>query len=111
MGYKVAVYDEQSSSGGMALVGIPSYRLPKGILQREADIIKGLGVEFKLNTRVGQDVNVEQLFDQGFKSIFIATGAHLSREFDVENWQKNYDGLADGVEFLQCVNIEIKNFK
>jgi len=105
MGYKVTIYDEQPSAGGMALVGIPSYRLPKDILKREVDIIKDLGIEFKLNTRVGKDITLEQISGQGFKAIFIATGAHLGRESDIENWKKEYEGLIDGIDFLRNVNL------
>lgn len=103
-GYRVTIYDEQSSAGGMALVGIPPYRLPDDILERDIDIIKRLGIAVKLNTRVGKDITLEQLSSQGFKAIFIATGAHLSREFDIENWKEGYEGLVDGVEFLCDVN-------
>ncbi len=103
-GYKVTIYDEQSSAGGMALVGIPSYRLPRDVLEKDIDIIQALGIEVKLNIRVGKDTTLEQLSGQGFKAIFIATGAHLGREFDIENWKEAYDGLVDGVEFLGDVN-------
>jgi len=100
-GYGVTLYDEQPSLGGMALVGIPSYRLPKEVLNREADIIKGLGVEVKLNTRIGRDLTLDALSAEGFKAIFIATGAHQGREMGIE---VKADGLADGVEFLRNVN-------
>ena len=104
-GYKVTIYDEQPLAGGMALVGIPPYRLPREILNREIDIIRKLGVEIKLNTKVGKDITLEQLSSQGFKAIFIATGAHLGREFDIENWKEGYEGLVDGVEFLRDFNL------
>jgi len=105
MGYKVTIFDEQSSAGGMALVGIPAYRLPRDILERESDIIRRLGVKIKLNTKLSRDITLEQLSAEGFKAIFIATGAHLGREFDIENWRQGYAGLADGVEFLRDVNL------
>jgi len=105
MGYQVTIYDEQSSAGGMAVVGIPSYRLPRDILQREVEIIKGLGIEIELNARVGKDITLEQLYNQGFKAIFIATGAHLGRKLEIENWKEAYEGLIDGVEFLREVNL------
>ena len=104
-GYKVTIYDEQPLAGGMALVGIPPYRLPRDILNREADIIKKIGVEIKPNTQIGRDITLESLIGEGFKAIFIATGAHLGREFDIENWKEGYEGLADGVEFLRSVNL------
>jgi len=105
MGYKVTIFDELSAAGGMALVGIPPYRLPKDVLDGEADTIKRLGVEIKLNTKLGRDITLEQLFSEGFKAIFIATGAHLGREFDIENWREGYPGLVDGVKFLRDVNL------
>ena len=105
MGYKVTIFDELSAAGGMALVGIPPYRLPKDVLGGEVDFMRRLGVEIKLNTKLGRDVTLERLFSRGFKAIFIATGAHLGREFDIENWSKGYPGLVDGVEFLRDVNL------
>jgi len=105
MGYKVTIFDELSARGGMALVGIPAYRLPKDILEREVDVIRQLGVEIKLNTKLGRDITLERLFSEGFKAIFIATGAHLGREFDIENWREGYTGLIDGVKFLRDVNL------
>ncbi len=102
MGYKVTIYDERSSAGGMALVGIPSFRLPKEVLGREVDIIKKLGIEVKLNTKVGKDITLEQLSGQGFKAIFMATGAHIGRELGIE---VEGGGVIDGVEFLHDVNM------
>ncbi len=99
MGYKVTVYDEQTSAGGMVQVGIPDYRLPKDALSREVDIIRDLGVEVELNTRVGKDVTLEQLSAQGFKAIFLAAGAHIGRELGMEA-----EGVVDGVKFLHDVN-------
>ncbi len=99
MGHKVTVYDEQTSAGGMVQVGIPDYRLPKDALGREVDIIRDLGVEVELNTRVGKDITLEQLSAQGFKAIFLAAGAHIGRELGMEA-----EGVVDGVEFLHDVN-------
>ncbi|MFC1979765.1 FAD-dependent oxidoreductase [Chloroflexota bacterium] len=103
-GHKVTVYDEQPSAGGMALAGIPRYRLPGEILSREADIIRNIGVEIKPDTKIGKDITFEGLAGEGFKAIFIATGAHLSRKFDIENWKEGYEGLIDGLELLSDVN-------
>jgi hypothetical protein len=105
MGYKVTIFDEQSAEGGMALVGIPSYRLPKNVLAAETNTIKRLGVEIKLNTRFGKDITLDQLSSQGFKATFIATGAHLGRKYDIENWNEKYAGLIDGVKLLHDVSL------
>ncbi len=104
-GYKVTVFDEQPEAGGMAFTGIPPYRLPKDILSRESDIIKKLGVDIKLKTRIGSDITLAELSSQGFKAVFIATGAHLSREAGIENWNEEYKGLIQGVKFLHDINL------
>lgn len=102
-GYKVTIYDEQSAEGGMVLVGIPAYRLPDDILKSDIEKIKRLGIDVKLDTRLGRDITLEQLSQKGFKAVFIATGAHLSRGFDIENWKANSEGIADGIEFLRRI--------
>jgi len=104
-GYKVTIYDELSLAGGMAVAGIPPYRLPREVINREVKIIQGLGVEFKLNTKIGKDITLDGLFSQGFKAIFIATGAHIGRELGIEANERQYEGLVDGVQFLHDVNI------
>lgn len=104
-GYQVTVFDEQAETGGMLFSGIPPYRLPKDVLSWEADIIKKLGVDIKLNTRIGNDITLEELSNQGFEAVFIATGAHLSRDSGIENWSEQYGGLIDGVKFLQNANL------
>ncbi len=113
MGYAVTIYDEQPLAGGMAAAGIPSYRLPRETIKREVESIKRLGVKFKLNTKVGKDVTLSKLSDEGFKAVFIATGAHIGRELGVEADDSDYEGLVDGVDFLRSVNggkkVEPKN--
>jgi len=121
IGYKVTIYDELPLAGGMALVGVPPYRLPKDVLSRDIDIIKRLGVEFKLNTKVGKDITLKELSSEGFKAIFIATGAHAGRELGAEvedrtraggmviqakrkETEVEDEGVVDGVKFLHNVN-------
>ncbi len=105
MGYKVVVYDEQPSGGGMALTGIPAYRLPREIISREVETVQRAGVEFRFNTRVGRDITLDTLYNNGFRAIFIATGAHQGRELGIEGEAEAEDtGLIDGVKFLREVN-------
>ena len=104
MGYQVTIFDEQAEAGGIALAGIPSYRLPKGVLEREVDIIRRPGIDVNLNIKVGEKITLGQLFEQGFEAVFIASGAHKSRPSDIENWSKDIEGLADGIEFLREIN-------
>ncbi len=82
-------------------VGIPEFRLPRDILDKETDIIKRLGVEIKLNTRVGKDVKLADLKKE-YDAVFIAVGAHKGRTLGIEDERAN--GVIDGTEFLHKVN-------
>ena len=64
--------------GGMLLLGIPRYRLPREVIDREVAMLKNLGVEFQFDTRFGQDVTLRELKQEGFDAFFFAIGAHKS---------------------------------
>ncbi|MEA3443005.1 MAG: FAD-dependent oxidoreductase [Chloroflexota bacterium] len=104
-GYRVTIFEELPVVGGMAAVGIPQYRLPKNILNREIEIIKGMGVEIKLNTKVGEDILIEGLWKDGYKAVFVAVGAHKSRDMGVGGEDQSYEGFIDGVKFLRDMNL------
>jgi indolepyruvate ferredoxin oxidoreductase alpha subunit len=101
LGYKVTIYEANAKLGGMMAVGIPEFRLPRHILEKETGIIKKLGVDIKLNTRVGQDVKLEDLKKDN-NAVFIAAGAHKGRSLGIEN--EKAAGVIDGTEFLYKVN-------
>ncbi|MFA4911872.1 MAG: NAD(P)-binding protein, partial [Desulfobacteria bacterium] len=75
-GYQPTVFEALPVAGGMMAVGIPSYRLPKDILNAEIDFIKSVGVEIKTNTPVGKSLSLKNIKDQGYGAIFVAVGAH-----------------------------------
>lgn len=100
-GYKVTVFEELSKAGGMLYWGIPSYRLPRNILDNEIDDIRKLGVEIKLKTRVGKDITFAKL-QKDFNYIYLATGAHKSQKMGVEG--ENLKNVFGGVEFLRDFN-------
>jgi indolepyruvate ferredoxin oxidoreductase, alpha subunit len=100
-GYRVTIYEALSKLGGMMAVGIPEFRLPRDILNKETDMIKMLGVEIKLNTRVGRDVKLADL-KKYYDAVFIAVGAHKGRSLGIEN--ERVSGVIDGTEFLYKVN-------
>ncbi len=100
-GYKVTIFEALPKLGGMMAVGIPEFRLPGDILSEEMDIIRKLGVEIKLNTRVGKDVKLAGL-KKDYDAVFIAVGAHRGRSLGIEN--EKVDGVIDGTEFLYKVN-------
>ncbi len=101
-GYKVTIFEALPKLGGMMAVGIPEFRLPGDILSEETDIIRKLGVEIKLNTRVGRDVPLSDL-KKDYDAVFIAVGVHKGRSLGVEN--EKISGVTDGIEFLYKVNM------
>jgi len=100
-GYQVTILEALPTLGGMMAVGIPEFRLPRVVLDKEMDIIKKLGVEIKLNTRVGRDVKLADLQKQ-YNAVFLAVGAHKAGSMGIEN--EKTPGVIDGTEFLQKVN-------
>ena len=100
-GYKVTVFEELPKAGGMLYWGIPSYRLPRTILDNEIDDIRKLGVEIKLNTRIGREVSFSQL-EKDFDFIYLATGAHKSQKMGVTG--EELSNVFGGVEFLRDFN-------
>ncbi len=98
-GYQVTVFESLPAIGGMLRVGIPKYRLPREILDKEIADIEALGVSFKTNTKID---NVKELKD--YDAVFIATGAHSSRALEVPG--ENIAGVISGMEFLRKLNLD-----
>lgn len=103
LGYRVTVFEAQPIPGGMLVLGVPEYRLPRDLIQAEIQAILDLGVELRLNSALGRDFFIRDLKEQGYESIFIAIGAHKSRELRIEGVQ--LDGVLRAVEFLLNVNM------
>ncbi len=99
-GYQVTIFEALPVAGGMLAVAIPEYRLPKNILQKEINEIKELGVEIKLNTPVS---DATALLNDGFKAVFIATGAHIGTKMGIPG--EELKGVYDAIEFLRKVNL------
>ncbi|MFH1136061.1 MAG: RnfABCDGE type electron transport complex subunit B [Pseudomonadota bacterium] len=99
LGHGVSIFEAMPALGGMLRYGIPEYRLPKKILDWEIEGITGLGVDVKLNTRLGEDFSFDDLRAQGFDAIFIAVGAWKSRQMGVEG-EDDLEGAASGAIFL-----------
>ncbi len=102
MGYKVRVIEALPVSGGMLMVGIPRYRLPRETIDREVAMIEELGVEFSYNTRFGTDVTLEALKNEGMEAFFLAIGAHKSWDLGIQG-EKEYPKVFDAVKFLKEV--------
>ncbi len=104
-GYPVTIFERLGEPGGMAAVGIPDYRLPRDIIGHEAGILERLGVEFRYNTQIGKDITLSQIFEQGYKAIFIGVGAHTNTPMGVEGEDKGYKGFIPGVFYLLEINL------
>jgi NADH-quinone oxidoreductase subunit F len=100
-GYKVTVFEELPQPGGMLYWGIPSYRLPRNILDKEIDDVRALGVEIRLNTRVGKDIAFAKL-EKDFDYVYLASGAHKSQKMNVPG--EDLKNVFGGVEFLRDFN-------
>lgn len=102
-GYDVTIFEAESVAGGMLAWGIPSYRLPKDILQAEIETIKALGVKIHVNTRIGRDLSLDDLKTQGFKAMFIATGASQNLSLGIPG--EKLEGVIDPIDFLKSFNL------
>jgi len=100
LGYKATVFEALPVAGGMMRVGIPAYRLPREVLEREIEDIRKEGVEIRLNSPI-RDIN--ELFRQGYKAIFLAVGAHEPQELGIPN--EKGPGVLYGVAFLRQVSL------
>jgi formate dehydrogenase beta subunit len=103
MGFAPTVFEAQNLAGGMLVLGVPEYRLPREIIQAEIEAIKSLGVEIRLNTRLGHDFAFSDLKQQGYEAMFLGIGAHKSRELAIEGVQ--LDGVLRAIDFLLNVNL------
>jgi NADPH-dependent glutamate synthase beta subunit-like oxidoreductase len=101
-GYGVKILESQPMAGGMLLLGIPRYRLPREIIDRESAMLQDLGVEFAFNTRFGQDVTLEQLRAEGFEAFFLAIGAHCSFKLRIPG-EEEAPNVIDAIDFLRQV--------
>ncbi len=103
LGYPVTVFEAAPVPGGMLHLGIPEYRLPRGIVQAQVREILDLGPELKLNARLGRDFSLKDLRAQGFQAILLALGLHQSRELSIPGHE--LDGVIKGIDFLLNVNL------
>ena len=103
MGFSATVFEAQSVAGGMLVLGVPEYRLPREIVRAEIQAIESLGVELRLDQKLGRDFSLADLTVQGFKAVFLGIGAHRSREMAIEGVQ--LDGVLRAIDFLLNINL------
>ena len=102
-GYKVTIFEKLPVAGGMLVAGIPKYRLPREVIHADINFITSLGVEIKTNTPIGKHLSIDGLFEQGYKAVFIAIGAHKGQRLGIPG--DNLKGVFDGVSFLRNINL------
>ncbi|MGN1007549.1 MAG: NADPH-dependent glutamate synthase [Butyricicoccus sp.] len=103
MGYAVTVFEALHTAGGVLMYGIPEFRLPKAIVQKEIDTLKDLGVEFVLNFVVGRSETIDELFADGYEAIFVGSGAGLPSFIGVPG--ENANGVYSANEYLTRINL------
>ncbi|MFH1322044.1 MAG: NADH-ubiquinone oxidoreductase-F iron-sulfur binding region domain-containing protein [Bacteroidota bacterium] len=102
-GYDVTIFEKESVIGGMLALGIPEYRLPKDILASDLEYIKSVGMDIKTNIALGKDFTIDDLFNQGYKAVFIAIGAHQSLKLDIHG--EEVEGVIPGMKALSALNL------
>jgi formate dehydrogenase beta subunit len=102
LGYRVTVLEANDVPGGMLVTGVPLYRLPRQVVEREIEAIRQLGVEIRCGVRVGADVTIEQLRAEGAAAILVAVGLQKARMLDLPG--ANLPGVLPGLDFLRAFN-------
>jgi formate dehydrogenase major subunit len=103
MGHEVKMFEALSVAGGMLAVGIPEYRLPAKILNKEVENIQRFGAELEMEKRIGPDYNFQEIFDEGYDSIFVGVGAHVPKAMRIEG--EELEGVLPATDFLRDVNL------
>lgn len=103
MGYGVTIFEALHKAGGVLTYGIPNFRLPKEIVEKEIDYLKILGVNIQTNTVVGRTITIDELFLEDFKAVFIGSGAGLPVFMNIPD--ENLNGIYSANEFLTRVNL------
>ena len=107
-GFDVTVFEALHTAGGVLMYGIPQFRLPKEIVQEEIDSLRDIGVEIKTNFVVGKSELVDELFEDGYKAVFIGTGAGLPRFMGIDG--EMLCGVYSANELLTRINL-MKGYK
>jgi len=103
LGYSVTVFEALHTAGGVLVYGIPEFRLPKSIVKKEIDNLVGIGVEVATNIVIGKTLTVDELFEMGYKAVFIGSGAGLPNFMGIPG--ESYKGVYSANEFLTRANL------
>lgn len=109
LGYKVTVYEAFHTAGGVLMYGIPEFRLPKAIVQKEISNLKNMGVDIQTNVIIGRTLTVDELLtDMGYDAVYIGSGAGLPKFMGIDG--ENLNGVYSANEFLTRINL-MKGYK
>lgn len=103
MGHRTTIFEALPKVGGMMTICIPEYRLPKGVLEAEIDVIRDLGVEIRTNKKMGEDFTLDDLFGQGYAAVYLSVGAQKSRSMGIPG--EELGGVYQGIGFLKGLNL------
>ncbi len=103
LGCSVTVFEALHTPGGVLVYGIPEFRLPKGIVKKEIDNLRSLGVSFMTNVIIGKTLTVDELLEDGFEAVYIASGAGLPNFMGIPG--ESYKGVYSANEFLTRSNL------
>jgi len=103
MGYDVTIFEAFHVPGGVLMYGIPEFRLPKALVQKEIETVKQLGVEIKTNMVIGRIFSIDELKEEGYEAIFIGSGAGLPSFMGIPG--ENLNGVYSANEFLTRINL------
>ena len=103
MGYSVTIFEALHVAGGVLVYGIPEFRLPKSIVEKEIQTLKSMGVRIETNMVIGRILTVDELFEKGFEAVFIASGAGLPHFMGIPG--ENGRGVYSANEFLTRINL------
>ena len=102
-GYKVTVFEALHLAGGVLVYGIPEFRLPKSIVQKEIDGLKAMGVDIECNMVIGKVLTIDELFEMGYEAVYVASGAGLPRFMNIPG--ESLKGVYSANEYLTRINL------
>lgn len=103
LGYEVTIFEAFHEPGGVLIYGIPEFRLPKALVKKEIEGLKKLGVNILTNVIIGKTMTIDELFEQGYKAVFIGSGAGLPKFMGIPG--ENLNGVYSANEYLTRINL------
>jgi NADH-quinone oxidoreductase subunit F len=103
-GCEVTVFEAEKEPGGMLTCAIPSYRLPREVIEKEIDALLDENITVKCGLALGQDIDIDELFETGYGAVLLAIGAHKSKPLRLEN--EEVEGVYPSIEFLKAFNLQ-----